>query len=448
MKRQKILLAEKDAELRQNMKKALLHHGFEIIESFGMTDALRYFQNSNPDLVIVGSSEDSDSNELKVAQQIRRLDRIIPLILIAANSSEDLAIAALRIGINDYFKQPFSFEELTMSVSRCLSGFSLRESSSKHGTNLSSLVDGQKMIGENLQMREIKTYIGKVALTDSNVLITGETGTGKELTAELIHKNSPRSQRPFVCINCTAIPDTLLESEFFGYEKGAFTGADSLKEGKLKHADGGTVFFDEIGDMSLYHQAKILRAIENKEVQRLGGKGSIPLDIRVIAATNHDLDRFVEEDKFRKDLYFRLNVARIHLPPLRERREDIPSLLDLYICELNNRLGREVEGLTEDVSEYLLSYDWPGNIRELKNLLEATFVNLSSRRISFMDLPEHFRNRLGEAKNLSQSEKERLLSTLLTTNWNRSKAAQKLHWSRMTLYRKMIKYHIIKSHVT
>lgn len=277
-------------------------------------------------------------------------------------------------------------------------------------------------------------------LLPSGILITGETGTGK-LTAELIHKNSPRSQRPFVCINCTAIPDTLLESEFFGYKKGAFTGADSLKEGKLKHADGGTVFFDEIGDMSLYHQAKILIAIENKEVQRLGGKGNIPLDIKIIAATNQGPDRLVTEGKFRKDLYFRLNVAR----PLRERRKDIPSLLGLYICELNNRLGREIEGLTKDLLEHLLSHDWLGNIRELKNLLEVAFVNLSSRQISFMDMPEHFHNRLGEAKNLSQSEKDRLLSALFTTNWNRSKAAQKLHWSRMTLYRKMTKHHIIKS---
>ena len=442
MKKPVILVAEGDDILRRNLKNLLLCHGFEVIELSDTTDILRFFQNSSPDLVIIGSSRVSTWDGLEMAQQIRRWDRSIPLILITANSSEDMAVAAIKSGINDYFKQPFSFEELAVSVKRCLSGFFLHKYSSKYGTTLSSLIDGQKMIGENLTIQEIKTCIGKVASTNSNVLITGETGTGKELTAELIHKNSPRSQKPFVCINCTAIPDTLLESELFGYERGAFTGADSSKEGKLKHAEGGTVFFDEIGDMSLYHQAKILRFIESKEVQRLGGKGSIPLDIRVIAATNQDLDRLVEEGKFRKDLYFRLNVASIHLPPLRDRKADIPQLLDFYIRELNCRFGLEVEGLTEEALECLISYDWPGNVREIKNLLEVTFVNLFSRRISFMDLPEQFRRRIREAEGLSQDEQNRLLLALLSTNWNKSKAAQKLHWSRMTLYRKMAKYHI------
>lgn len=445
MKKPKILIAERNDALRRNLKKLLLRDGFEVIETSDKIDAFRSFQNNSPDLVIVGSSREDVRDELEVAQQIRRLDRIIPIVLITAKSSEDLAINALRIGINDYFKQPFSFEELTVSVNRCLSVFSLRESAGEYGTTPPSLIESQKMIGENVQMREIKTYIGKAASTDSNVLITGETGTGKELAAELIHKNSLRSKKPFVCINCTAIPDSLLESELFGYERGAFTGADSLKEGKLKHAEGGTVFFDEIGDMSLYHQAKILRAIESKEVQRVGGKGSIPLDIRVIAATNQDLDQLVGEGKFRKDLYFRLNVARIHLPPLRDRKEDIPFLLGFYIRELNRRFGREVECLAKDALEYLLCYDWPGNVRELKNLLEATFVSLSSRRISLSDLPEQFRRRIGEAVDLPQSEPDLLLSTLMSTNWNKSRAAQKLRWSRMTLYRKMAKYHIVET---
>ena len=444
MKKPKIMIVEEDDILRQKLKRLLLAHEFEVFESLSKTAIPRFFLKSNPALVVIGSSQTSEWNGLDLAQQIRQLDKSIPLILITANSSEDIAIKALRIGINDYFKHPFSPEELVTSINRLLSDSIIQESPLENGTNYTSLIGSQKMIGENLQMQRIKTYIGNVASTESNVLITGETGTGKELTAELIHKNSPRHQKPFVCINCTAIPDSLLESELFGHEKGAFTGADSFKEGTLKHAEGGSVFFDEIGDMSLYHQAKILRAIESKEVQRLGGKGNIPLNIRVIAATNQDLDRLVEEGKFRKDLYFRLNVARIQLPPLRERNNDIPYLLDLYTHELNNRFGREVEGLTEDALEYLIRYDWPGNIRELKNILEAAFVNISTRRLSFNDLPEHFRNRLIEAKNLSQGEQDILLFTLMSTKWNKSKTAQKLHWSRMTLYRKMEKYHIAK----
>lgn len=306
------------------------------------------------------------------------------------------------------------------------------------------LVQGQRMIGESTPMRQIKAYISKVAATDSHVLITGETGTGKEVVAELIHRNSRRATMPFVWINCAAIPDSLLESELFGYERGAFTGAHSRKEGQLKLADSGTVFLDEIGDMSPYAQAKILRAIESKAVYRLGGKHSVPLDVRVIAATNQNLERLIVEEKFRKDLYFRLNVARIHLPPLRERKEDILLFCTHYLRELNQRFRRQVQGFTEDAMASMVCYDWPGNIRELKNLLEATFVNASRQWISLADLPEAFRRQIPARRSLPQSERERLLSVLLSTNWNLSKAAQQLHWSRMTIYRKMTKYHIVK----
>jgi two-component system response regulator HydG/two-component system response regulator AtoC len=301
------------------------------------------------------------------------------------------------------------------------------------------------MIGESPAIRSIKASIGKVAPTDSNVLITGETGTGKELVAELIHRNSPRRQKPFVCINCAAIPDTLFESELFGHERGAFTGAHALREGALKQADGGTAFFDEIGDMSAYAQAKVLRAIERKEVQRLGGRACLPLSVRVIAATNQNLERAVAEGKFRKDLYFRLNVARIHLPPLRERREDIPPLVDHYVREFNRRFGRDCEGFTREAFQSMLRYEWPGNIRELKNILEAVIINLAAHRIAYLDLPERLREHLRDAEGLAPSERDRLLSALLSTNWNKSKAAQQLHWSRMTLYRKMAKYEIAKA---
>ena len=236
----------------------------------------------------------------------------------------------------------------------------------------------------------------KSAPPDSNVLITGETGTGKELVAELIQQSRSRRPQPFVCINCAAIPDTLLESELFGYEKGAFTGANTASEGKLKLADGGAIFFDEIGDMSPYAQAKILRAIESREVYRLGGKRRIPLNVRVLAATNHDLEQSVARGQFRKDLYFRLNVARIHLPPLRERREDIVPLCHYYLRTLNQHFGRQVEGFTDEVLARLIRHDWPGNVRELKNLLEATFVNDPAQRIALVDLPEPFRRQCSD----------------------------------------------------
>ncbi len=436
MKNPAILISEGDEVLRQNLKGRLLPHGFEVIEAPDKTGILRFFQSRKPDLVIIGSSGSGTGGRLKLAEQIRRQDTRVPLILITRHSSEARVVAALRAGVNDYLKWPFSCEELVASVNRNLSD---------SRTSLPETGMDKPMIGDSSVMREIKAYLMKVAATESTILITGETGTGKELAAELIHRNSSRHKKPFVCINCAALPENLVESELFGYERGAFTGAVASKQGKFEQAEGGTVFLDEIGDMSPYAQAKILRAIEIKEVYRLGGKRNISLNVRVIAATNHDIERRVAQGKFRKDLYYRFNVAMVHLPPLHDRKEDIPPLIEHYIRELNRRFGREVEGLTEEAMASLLHYDWPGNIRELKNLLEATFINLPSRKIAFMDLPKQFQRRLQETEGLPKSERDQVLSALFATKWNKSKAAQKLHWSRMTLYRKMAKYHIVTS---
>jgi transcriptional regulator with PAS, ATPase and Fis domain len=247
-----------------------------------------------------------------------------------------------------------------------------------------------------------------------------------------------------VCINCAAIPDALLESELFGYERGAFTGALSMREGLLKQADKGTVFFDEVGDMSVYAQAKVLRAIETKVVCPLGGKRTAAVDIRIIAATNQDLKRLVEEGKFRQDLYFRLNVTRLCLPPLRRRKEDIPLLLTHYLQELNRRFGNEVQGFTEQALTCLIRYEWPGNVRELKNLVEAVMVNHPSQWIDVEDFAELLDH--GPQEEVpQQTERDHLLAVLFATNWNKSKAAQQLHWSRMTLYRKIEKYHLASS---
>src|SRR5262249_12124028 len=222
----------------------------------------------------------------------------------------------------------------------------------------------------------------------------------------------------------------------------AFTGANSSKEGQLQVADRGTLFLDEIGDMTPFAQAKVLRAIEGKQVQRLGGKGNIPLDFRVVAATNHDLEQLVAEGKFRKDLYFRLNVLRIHLPPLRDRDGDLAQLAHHYVQEFNRQFGREVRGFTKETFDYLLRYDWPGNVRELRNLLEAIFVDLTAREISINDLPAQFRTWCSGVAGLPRNERERMLYALLETHWNKSRAAQKLNWSRVTLYRKLTKYNL------
>jgi DNA-binding NtrC family response regulator len=459
-KKPAIFIAESDYALGRSLKEALVRGGFTVSESFEEPGFLRNVPKAAIDLVIIGGSWDG----LDVARQFRTSDVSVPIIFIAKETSEDLAIAALRAGINDYFKQPCSFEDIVASVNRFVPQFLSRRHKEGVKEPASNIVEGHRMIGESLAMREIRETIGRISSTDSNVLVTGETGTGKELVAELIHKNSLRANQSFVCINCAAIPDSLLESELFGYERGSFTGAYSSSKGKLKSADGGTIFLDEIGDMSPYAQAKILRVIESREVQPLGRKENIPLKVRFIAATNKDLEQSVSEKTFRKDLYYRLNVAAIHLPPLKERKQDIPSLCNHYIGDLNRRFGRHIEAFTEDTAEILLRYHWPGNVRELKNLLEATVgnfkcprdcsvndsdggcpeVNFRCRQISFTDLPEQFRRRFGNPKDLVLDERNPLLSILIGTNWNVSKAAQMLHWSRMTVYRKMAKYHIAR----
>jgi DNA-binding NtrC family response regulator len=323
-KKPAILIAERDDILRQRLKEVLLRHGFAVIESSDKTGVLQNFPNIAKDLIIIGSLENGSWDGLELARQIRRLDRNLPIIFIATETSEELAIAALRTGVNDYFKQPYSLEDLVSSVNHYLPDFLSRRPHQSLKGPASGIIDGHRMIGESLAMRETRAAIGRIASTDSNVLVTGETGTGKELVAELLHRNSPRAHQPFVCINCAAIPDSLLESELFGYERGSFTGAYSASKGKLKFGDGGTIFLDENGDMSPYAQAKILRVIESREVQRLGGRENIPLNVRFIAATNKDLEQSVSEKTFRKDLYYRLNVAGIHLPLLRDRKEDVP----------------------------------------------------------------------------------------------------------------------------
>jgi DNA-binding NtrC family response regulator len=422
-----------------------MDHGYEVIESLDLTSILRSVQTRAPDLVIVGYRHNRAPDGLEVTHQIRKLDRRLPIILITATHTDELILAALRAGVKDYLKHPFLVGELLRSVERCLNNYLARKHP-KSELVASPSVSGSCIVGGSRGIKEVKAFIEKVSSTDSNVLVTGETGTGKELVAELIHVTSSRRHKPMVSINCAAIPDGLLESELFGFEKGAFTGAHSPSDGKLKLAEGGTIFFDEIGDMSPYAQAKILRAIENRQIHQLGGSRSIPLNIRIIAATNQDVEARVADGKIRKDLYYRLSVARIHLPPLRERKEDIPALLEYYLRTFNQVFGRQVEAFTDEVLENFLCYDWPGNVRELRNLLEATFIGVPSHVISVSDLPLQYRNKF-RGQTIGAEELERLLSALTSTNWNKSMAAEKLQWSRMTLYRKMAKYRLTTRHV-
>jgi len=298
------------------------------------------------------------------------------------------------------------------------------------------------LLGNSPAMAELRTYLPKVARSDATVLITGETGTGKERVADAIHRLSARRDRPFVAVNCAALPETLIESELFGHERGAYTGAHVAAPGRVAEAHHGTLFLDEIGEMNIAAQAKLLRLIETREINRVGASRPIPIDIRIVAATNQALEELVAVRRFRTDLYYRLNVARIELSPLRERPADIAPLISLYIDEQNRRTAHRVGLPDGELMECLFQHDWPGNVRELRNLVEAVFIDPPEGPLGFDHLPPSFRRLFARYRATIPAERERLVEILATTNWNKAEAAKRLNWSRMTLYRKLKKYHL------
>lgn len=443
MHKPNILIIANHAITCKKLAQSLQAEGYAV-NVCDITDVRQHLQTRCPDLVILPTINADEWKSLELARNIRQNYAGTGIILITSKSSEALAISALRAGVNDYFKQPFSIQEVVTSVKHILA--QRRNGFRDQSQDLTVADNGQSLgfIGECSQIQNIKASLAKISQSSSTVLITGETGTGKGLVAELIHQHNERHEQPFVCVNAAALPDNLLESELFGYEKGAFTGASTRQPGKFELAQGGTLLLDEISEMSLHAQAKILHVLESNEIYRVGGRSPVELDVRILSATNQDPEQLVAERKFRKDLFYRLNVGRIHLPPLRERPEDIPLLLDYYIHHYNRRFGRQVEGFNDEAQEFLLHYDWPGNVRELKNLVEACFISLPSQKTTQLELPELFIKKLKEIEHRSRDERRRLLTALFTTQWNVSKAAQKLHWSRMTVYRKMDKYQIVR----
>jgi DNA-binding NtrC family response regulator len=426
----RILLLEGHSEVRRDMRALVSRLGFQSVEAADQETADRYLASSPPMLTIVGG-EAMAEDCLKFVRRLRIQRPDLPVLFFPAESSEPLAIQALKARVTDYIKQP-DFGGLETAIANALGP----------AIDQVPFVDpapllGQTIAGPGLALDRVRRYIRKVAAVDCMLLITGETGTGKDLVAQAVHYNSARRLKPFVVLNCAAIPDDLVESELFGFERGAFTGAHAANSGKLTEADGGTVFLDEIGELNAFAQAKLLRVIENKEVQRLGAKQARPLDIRIIAATNQDLKQLAAEKRFRQDLFFRLNVAHCHIPPLRDRREDIPTLVQLFLQELNGRMSRRVQGLSPQVMDVFMRHSWPGNVRELKNLLEGLLVNSSGAWIDQHDLPDQF-----HPADSGSDERTLVLRALQSARWNKSKAAQTLNWSRMTLYRKMTKYEI------
>jgi DNA-binding NtrC family response regulator len=301
------------------------------------------------------------------------------------------------------------------------------------------------IVGESPAIAALRSYLPKVAGSQATVLITGATGTGKEVVARVLHNIGPRHRHPFVGINCAAIPDSLVESELFGHERGAFTNAVSASKGHMVQADHGTLFLDEIDAMSPYAQAKLLRVLETREVLAVGSSRPVHVDIRIVAATNQSLETLVASNQFRPDLFYRLNVARLHLPPLRDRKEDIPLIIGSLLRELNARDNRSVSLPDADLLQCLLEHDWPGNVRELRNLIEAVYIDPPEGPIRLGDLPPVFRSLFLSYRRSNPTERERLIGVLQQTNWNKAEAAKQLNCSRMTLYRKLTRYNIEQS---
>jgi DNA-binding NtrC family response regulator len=391
---------------------------------------------SIPDIVLIEHLHDR-SRALQTVINVRALCANIPIVLLAWESCEEFAIDALNAGVTRYLKLPCPPTRLH-DVLLALNNDQL--------PSVNPEFRGKScLIGNSRPMCELRSYIQQVAAADSNVLITGETGTGKELVAQLIQENSGRRDQPYICLNSAAIPEALVESELFGHEKGAFTGALSAQEGKLAAANHGTVFFDEIGDVSPAVQAKLLRAIESRTIYRLGSNRSRDLDIRILAASNQDLETATLQNRFRGDLYYRLNVIRIEVPPLRERLDDLPLLVEHYLTHFSRAFRKRVNGCSNAAMDLFFSYSWPGNIRELRNVMEAAFVTLSDHSDGMLRLTGPLARSLAGSAKLDPGERTMLLQALTATNWNRTEAAKRLQWSRMTLYRKMHRYQVSPS---
>lgn len=448
-----ILVVDDDNSMRFVLTTALKKRGYRLEEASCAEDALDILETNSFDLIIIDVKLPKMSG-IEAISRIKEIDPQAIIILVTAYGRKEIALKAIKAGAYDYFTKPFSLEEMEIIVKRALEKRKLQVGIKDLREKIGRNQEFKEFIGQSKGIQKIMELIDKVAPIDLTVLITGESGTGKELTASAIHQKSKRNKAPFVKVNCAAIPETLLESELFGHEKGAFTGAHERRIGKFELAHQGTIFMDEIGDMTPATQAKILRLLEQKELERVGGKETLKIDVRVIAATNQDLNQAVNEKKFREDLYFRLNVFHIILPPLRDRKEDIPVLADHFIHEANLRLGKEISGISADAMKILLDYQWRGNVRELKNsieravaLTEADFITSDVVALSFKETEARSDLNTPEApmslsNTLEEVERQLIFDALLKTGAVQVEAAKLLGITEKNLWKKIKKHKI------
>ena len=444
-----ILIVDDEPAIQASLRGVLEDEGYRVSAVGSGADAHRFFADEAPDLTFLDIwMEGADG--LETLAEIKRLRPDAVVVMISGHGTIETAVKATRLGAWDFIEKPLALEKTLVTAARALEHARLAR---ENAALRESLGQRAEILGESVPVRRLREQIATAAPTSGRVLIHGENGSGKELVARAIHAGSARHAGPFVEVNCAAIPEELIESELFGHEKGAFTGAHARRRGKFELADGGTLFLDEIGDMSLKTQAKVLRALEERAFERVGGKDTIRVDVRVIAASNRDLEGLIRAGRFRDDLYYRLNVIPIEVPPLRERRDDVPALVDHFVALFCAENGKRAKPISGEALAYFLAYDWPGNVRELRNMLERLVIMAPGDVIDADDLPAPLRPKdklpagaeprerpLREARD--NFERAYILAELRANDWNMTRTAERLGIERSHLYRKIKAYGI------
>ena len=456
MRKTKIMVVDDEHLIRWSLEQNLKKQGYDVCTAGTGEDALRLAREEQPELVLLDYHLPG-INGLEVLQRLKEIDEDIPVIMVTAQGGLETAVNTMRHGAYDYINKPFNLDEMAIVIRKALENSDLR----REVVQLRSEHKKQgppKILGNSKHMKNVLEMMAKVAKSDaSTVLVQGESGTGKELVAKWIHYESARAEKPFVAINCAAVPSTLLESELFGHEKGAFTDAKSSKKGLFELADGGTVFLDEIGDMEVGMQAKLLRFLEDRTFRRIGGAKVIPVDVRIISATNKDLLKAIEEKVFRNDLYYRLQVIPIFLPSLRERKEDIIVLVNHFMETFAREFNKPIKGISSMAEKLLVEYDWPGNIRELKNVVERAIILGNDENLLLENLPLEIVAKAShmsvqtttfklppEGIDIEEVERELIKQSLEITDWNQSKAAKKLNLGIDAFRYRMKKFGFLK----
>ena len=437
----RVLVVDDERSIRISLKIGLEKLGLEVFVAESGEEALEIFERDGPDLVILDINLPG-MNGIEILKRIKSLSPTTTIIMITYMTDVKLAVEAMKIGAYDYFTKPFNLADINKSIKEIINYMELKKNLNSGETEESPF------IGNSSSIQKIRDIIWEVCQSnyDTSILITGESGTGKEVVAKSIHSCVNNKDKPFVAINCAAIPQNLQESELFGYEKGAFSDAKTDKEGLIEKANKGILFFDEIGDMDIGLQAKVLRVIQEKRYRRIGGTKEIAFEATILAATNKDLVESIENGEFRKDLYYRLNVVPIYVPPLRERKEDISVLANYFVKEYNKSLSKNVLSFDKKAMELMEAYHWPGNIRELKNLIERIMIFKKGDTIEVADLSEEIRQKYPSptSSSLEDAEKATIERVLIENKWNISKSAKELNITRQTLRNKIEKYNLSK----